>query len=48
MTQPFILGRFSFWWSWKDRNWSDPSFHCSGCCWFWLSWGPLLEIGFTK
>ena len=42
----WTCGRVSLTWdlpSWKWR----PEFHCTGCCYFWLWFGPL-EIGVAR
>ena len=28
-------------WLWR------PDWHVTGCCWFWLAWGPF-EIGVVR
>lgn len=42
----FIRGRVALMWNMADWQWR-PSFHCTGCCYFWLEWGPLT-IGVTR
>lgn len=39
-------GRFMFEWSLRQWTWK-PYFHCTGCCYFWLWWGPL-EFGIAR
>jgi hypothetical protein len=40
-------GRFSIEWYWDKGMWPDgPEFHCTRCCYFWFSWGPLtIAVG---